>query len=147
MDWCCVLPSVLTCAASYLRRIHEHRALPHAAWSRAVQPRQDWQAELPCQSCRQVGVTAQDRLLCFVFVCCVAWERSYGCGAGQDAHQGHHARQHIVRQGSLIRTPLWKPVPICNCGGSQSCLIKRYCEKRFVAKYMPTIGIDYGVTR
>ena len=29
----------------------------------------------------------------------------------------------------------------------QSCLIKRYCEKRFVSKYTPTIGVDYGVTR
>ena len=30
---------------------------------------------------------------------------------------------------------------------SQSCIIKRYCEKRFVSKYMTTIGIDYGVTK
>ena len=29
----------------------------------------------------------------------------------------------------------------------KSCLIKRYCEKRFVAKYLPTIGIDYGATK
>ena len=29
----------------------------------------------------------------------------------------------------------------------KSCLIKRYCEKRFVSKYMPTIGIDYGATK
>ena len=29
----------------------------------------------------------------------------------------------------------------------KSCLIKRYCEKRFISKYMATIGIDYGVTR
>ncbi|KAA0196940.1 hypothetical protein HAZT_HAZT007441 [Hyalella azteca] len=29
----------------------------------------------------------------------------------------------------------------------QSCLIKRYCEQRFVARYIPTIGIDYGSTR
>eukprot|EP00056_Hartaetosiga_gracilis_P022677 m.32258 g.32258 ORF g.32258 m.32258 type:complete len:357 (+) comp9769_c0_seq1:64-1134(+) len=27
----------------------------------------------------------------------------------------------------------------------KSCLIKRYCEKRFVSKYMATIGIDFGV--
>ncbi|KAF0046331.1 hypothetical protein F2P81_002860 [Scophthalmus maximus] len=27
----------------------------------------------------------------------------------------------------------------------QSCIIKRYCEKRFVPKYLATIGIDYGV--
>lgn len=31
------------------------------------------------------------------------------------------------------------------CG--KSCLIKRYCEKRFVTKYMATLGIDFGVTR
>ena len=31
------------------------------------------------------------------------------------------------------------------CG--KTCLIKRYCEQRFETKYMPTIGIDYGVKR
>ncbi|KAJ8322064.1 hypothetical protein KUTeg_000535 [Tegillarca granosa] len=29
----------------------------------------------------------------------------------------------------------------------ESCIIKRYCEKRFVHKYLATIGIDYGVTK
>ncbi|XP_048457012.1 dnaJ homolog subfamily C member 27 isoform X4 [Rhincodon typus] len=29
----------------------------------------------------------------------------------------------------------------------KSCIIKRYCEKRFVPKYLATIGIDYGVTK
>ena len=24
---------------------------------------------------------------------------------------------------------------------------QRYCEKRFVSRYLPTIGIDYGATR
>uniref|UniRef100_A0A2K5IJW8 DnaJ homolog subfamily C member 27 n=1 Tax=Colobus angolensis palliatus TaxID=336983 RepID=A0A2K5IJW8_COLAP len=28
-----------------------------------------------------------------------------------------------------------------------SCIIKRYHEKRFVSKYLATIGIDYGVTK
>ena len=27
----------------------------------------------------------------------------------------------------------------------KSCLIKRYCEEKFVTKYVTTIGIDYGV--
>ena len=27
----------------------------------------------------------------------------------------------------------------------KSCLIKRYCEGRFVPKYIPTVGVDYGV--
>ncbi|XP_077008407.1 dnaJ homolog subfamily C member 27 isoform X1 [Tamandua tetradactyla] len=30
---------------------------------------------------------------------------------------------------------------------ARSCIIKRYCEKRFVSKYLATIGIDYGVTK
>eukprot|EP00040_Diaphanoeca_grandis_P004410 m.282092 g.282092 ORF g.282092 m.282092 type:complete len:289 (+) comp159436_c0_seq1:163-1029(+) len=28
----------------------------------------------------------------------------------------------------------------------KSCLIKRYCERRFVSKYIPTVGVDFGVT-
>ncbi|XP_038653151.1 dnaJ homolog subfamily C member 27, partial [Scyliorhinus canicula] len=35
----------------------------------------------------------------------------------------------------------------CNSVFLQSCIIKRYCEKRFVPKYLATIGIDYGVTK
>lgn len=27
----------------------------------------------------------------------------------------------------------------------KSCLIKRFCEDKFVSKYIPTIGVDYGV--
>ena len=30
-------------------------------------------------------------------------------------------------------------------GCGKSCLIKRYCEGRFVSRYISTIGIDYGV--
>lgn len=30
-------------------------------------------------------------------------------------------------------------------GVGKSCLIKRYCEDRFVSKYIATIGVDYGV--
>lgn len=40
-------------------------------------------------------------------------------------------------------------VNITTCGArasGKSCLIKRFCEKRFESKYMPTIGIDYGVS-
>jgi DnaJ family protein C protein 27 len=33
-----------------------------------------------------------------------------------------------------------------DCSG-KSCLIKRYCEDRFFPKYVPTIGVDYGVKR
>lgn len=30
-------------------------------------------------------------------------------------------------------------------GCGKSCLIKRFCEKKFVSKYIPTIGVDFGV--
>ncbi|CAF0795927.1 unnamed protein product [Didymodactylos carnosus] len=40
-----------------------------------------------------------------------------------------------------------KIISLGNISVGKSCLIKRYCEKRFVSKYMATIGIDYGVTR
>jgi DnaJ homolog subfamily C member 27 len=30
-------------------------------------------------------------------------------------------------------------------GSGKSCLIKRFCEERFVTKYIATIGVDYGV--
>eukprot|EP00929_Paragymnodinium_shiwhaense_P121636 TRINITY_DN93957_c0_g1_i1.p1 TRINITY_DN93957_c0_g1~~TRINITY_DN93957_c0_g1_i1.p1 ORF type:complete len:386 (+),score=46.82 TRINITY_DN93957_c0_g1_i1:127-1284(+) len=39
-------------------------------------------------------------------------------------------------------------VKILSCGSAavgKSCLIKRFCEGRFVQKYITTIGIDYGV--
>lgn len=29
------------------------------------------------------------------------------------------------------------------CG--KTCLIKRYCEGRFENRYIPTIGLDYGM--
>ena len=29
-------------------------------------------------------------------------------------------------------------------GTGKSCLIKRYCEEKFVAKYISTIGVDFG---
>jgi DnaJ family protein C protein 27 len=32
-----------------------------------------------------------------------------------------------------------------NASTGKSCIIKRFCEERFVSKYIPTIGVDYGV--
>ena len=49
---------------------------------------------------------------------------------------------------SKIKKPLRvKIITIGNSESGKSCLIKRYCEKRFVPKYLQTIGIDYGVTK
>jgi len=40
-----------------------------------------------------------------------------------------------------------KIISMGNAEVGKSCIIKRYCEKRFVNKYLATIGIDYGVTK
>ena len=52
---------------------------------------------------------------------------------------------------SAAPAPVKEPVlrlKVLTFGDSQvgkSYLIKRYCENKFVAKYVSTIGIDYGV--
>lgn len=38
-----------------------------------------------------------------------------------------------------------KVLSMGSAGAGKSCLIKRYCEERFVSKYIATIGVDYGV--
>tara|TARA_B110001452_G_scaffold13058_2_gene10815 strand:+ start:2389 stop:2640 length:252 start_codon:yes stop_codon:yes gene_type:complete len=38
-----------------------------------------------------------------------------------------------------------KVISIGNEGVGKSCLIKRYCEEKFVSKYISTIGVDFGV--
>lgn len=50
--------------------------------------------------------------------------------------------------GDRVNKPLRVRIVIAGAEAvGKSCIIKRYCEKRFVAKYLPTIGIDYGATR
>ncbi|XP_071804524.1 dnaJ homolog subfamily C member 27-like [Asterias amurensis] len=47
----------------------------------------------------------------------------------------------------LKKTIRVKIISMGNAETGKSCIIKRYCEKRFVNKYLATIGIDYGVTK
>lgn len=50
--------------------------------------------------------------------------------------------------GMLAEGPAPTRIKILSVGASatgKSCLIKRYCEERFVSKYIATIGVDYGV--
>ena len=49
-----------------------------------------------------------------------------------------------MKSENLLR---FKIISLGHVTVGKSCLIKRYCEKRFISKYMATIGIDYGVTR
>jgi small GTP-binding protein len=41
----------------------------------------------------------------------------------------------------------FKVISVGNSEVGKSCLIKRYCEGRFVKRYISTIGIDYGVKK
>ncbi|KAK7197073.1 ras family protein-like protein [Novymonas esmeraldas] len=43
--------------------------------------------------------------------------------------------------------PRLKLLAVGDLGVGKSCLIKRYCEGRFIGKYIPTIGIDFGVKK
>mmetsp|Transcript_4021 Transcript_4021/g.12569 ORF Transcript_4021/g.12569 Transcript_4021/m.12569 type:complete len:213 (+) Transcript_4021:329-967(+) len=38
-----------------------------------------------------------------------------------------------------------KIISMGDAGVGKSCIIKRYCEEKFVSKYIGTIGVDYGV--
>lgn len=40
-----------------------------------------------------------------------------------------------------------KVLTLGNVNVGKSCFVKRFCEDRFVSKYIPTIGIDYGVKK
>lgn len=43
--------------------------------------------------------------------------------------------------------PRIKLLTVGSSGVGKSCFVKRFCEDRFVSKYIPTIGIDYGVKK
>mmetsp|Transcript_395 Transcript_395/g.1295 ORF Transcript_395/g.1295 Transcript_395/m.1295 type:complete len:192 (+) Transcript_395:66-641(+) len=38
-----------------------------------------------------------------------------------------------------------KVISMGDASTGKSCLIKRYCEEKFVSRYIGTIGVDYGV--
>ncbi len=38
-----------------------------------------------------------------------------------------------------------KVLSMGSINSGKSCIIKRFCEERFVSKYIATIGVDYGV--
>ncbi|TPX49979.1 hypothetical protein SeMB42_g00557 [Synchytrium endobioticum] len=58
-----------------------------------------------------------------------------------DRERGHLPRS-VPTQATSRRI---KVLSLGDAGVGKSCLIKRYCEGKFVFEYIPTIGIDYGV--
>ncbi|KAA0155051.1 hypothetical protein FNF28_06762 [Cafeteria roenbergensis] len=51
----------------------------------------------------------------------------------------------LATVGSKGKTQRIKLVSMGDSGVGKSCLIKRFCEGRFVSKYVMTIGVDFGV--
>ena len=45
----------------------------------------------------------------------------------------------------VVQAPRLKIISLGESGVGKSCLIKRYCEDKFVTKHVATIGIDFGV--
>lgn len=58
--------------------------------------------------------------------------------------QGAAAVLATIPKPSMMRM---KIISVGDEGVGKSCIIKRYCEERFIPKYVCTIGIDYGVKR
>ncbi|XP_034370147.1 dnaJ homolog subfamily C member 27 isoform X2 [Arvicanthis niloticus] len=54
---------------------------------------------------------------------------------------------NVPKRKELAKSLRIKVISMGNAEVGKSCIIKRYCEKRFVSKYLATIGIDYGVTK
>ena len=53
------------------------------------------------------------------------------------------------RQSNTIKsiTIIIQLISVGDSKVGKSCIIKRYCEGRFVQKYITTIGVDYGVKK
>jgi DnaJ homolog subfamily C member 27 len=65
------------------------------------------------------------------------------------SQQGVVAAGNVARKGGPVKVVTAvnriKIISMGSGGCGKSCLIKRYCEDRFVNKYIATIGVDYGV--
>jgi len=69
--------------------------------------------------------------------------------SSDDAENRPGQANRATPQGSsMAKGPRAIRIKILSLGNEnvgKSCLIKRYCEGRFVSKYITTIGVDYGV--
>jgi GTPase SAR1 family protein len=59
---------------------------------------------------------------------------------------GAVAKKSAIAVPTTILAPTRIKIISMGSGGcGKSCIIKRFCEERFVTKYIATIGVDYGV--
>ncbi|XP_072047307.1 dnaJ homolog subfamily C member 27-B-like [Amphiura filiformis] len=50
----------------------------------------------------------------------------------------------VCIQDTLSNLIWMKVVAIGNTGAGKTCIIKNFCEDKFVSGYQPTVGVDYG---
>jgi GTPase SAR1 family protein len=65
-----------------------------------------------------------------------------GSSAINSSSSSHGVADPPAKKKSQLRI---KIITMGDAASGKSCLVKRYCEERFVSKYISTIGIDYGV--
>ncbi|KAG7377264.1 DnaJ sub C member 27 [Phytophthora pseudosyringae] len=65
-----------------------------------------------------------------------------GLFGGTSLSLGNNEDKQDTSRPSALRV---KIISMGESGVGKSCVIKRYCEEKFVSKYISTIGIDYGV--
>ena len=61
------------------------------------------------------------------------------------ARSAHTLERMGVNVPSVQAQARLKIISLGEAGVGKSCLIKRYCEDKFVSKHIATIGIDFGV--
>jgi len=67
---------------------------------------------------------------------------SRGAPLSDATTSSHNVGEVSKKKEGMVRL---KILSMGDAASGKSCMIKRYCEERFVSKYISTIGIDYGV--
>jgi DnaJ family protein C protein 27 len=60
-------------------------------------------------------------------------------------HNDKHNKDNANMTAPLRQYQRIKIISMGDTGVGKSCIIKRYCEKKFVARWISTIGVDFGV--
>eukprot|EP00636_Phaeomonas_parva_P009638 CAMPEP_0118871640 /NCGR_PEP_ID=MMETSP1163-20130328/14129_1 /TAXON_ID=124430 /ORGANISM="Phaeomonas parva, Strain CCMP2877" /LENGTH=211 /DNA_ID=CAMNT_0006806757 /DNA_START=285 /DNA_END=920 /DNA_ORIENTATION=+ len=74
--------------------------------------------------------------------------RRPAAGSGANAAAARSNSFDSADAAAPVSPPSITRIKILSMGpkaAGKSCLVKRYCEGRFVSKYISTIGVDYGV--
>lgn len=72
-------------------------------------------------------------------------ERNEGHSSSFQKNETHDETKKNNRIGIREKDVRIKVLSLGSTKTGKTCIIKRYCERRFVSKYIPTIGVDFGV--